>query len=131
MPRFLNPPTLPPPASRYSHGVEHTAGARRLVISGQVGIRPDGTIADGLEAQLEAAWDNLLAVLRDAGMDIPDLVKTTIFVTVPGSVLTSRAVRERKLKGHAAASTYLQVAGLANPAFLAEIEGEAVKEDGP
>jgi 2-iminobutanoate/2-iminopropanoate deaminase len=128
MPRFFNPPTVAAPATSYSHGVEHGARARRLVISGQVGIRPDGTLAEGLEAQLEAAWDNLIAVLRDAGMDIPDLVKTTIFVTVPGAIMTSRAVRERKLKGHAPASTYLEIAGLARADFLTEIEGEAVKE---
>jgi 2-iminobutanoate/2-iminopropanoate deaminase len=128
MPRFFNPPTVAAPVTSYSHGVEHRLNGRRLVISGQVGIRPDGTLAEGLEAQLEVAWDNLIAVLREAGMDIPDLVKTTIFVTVPGSILTSRAVRERKLKGHAPASTYLEIAGLARPDFLAEIEGEAVKE---
>jgi 2-iminobutanoate/2-iminopropanoate deaminase len=129
MPRFFNPSTVAAPATRYSHGVEHGARARRLVISGQVGIRPDGTLAEGLEAQLEVAWDNLIAVVRDAGMDIPDLVKTTIFVTVPGSIMTSRAVRERKLQGHAPASTYLEIAGLARADFLAEIEGEAVKEE--
>jgi 2-iminobutanoate/2-iminopropanoate deaminase len=128
MPRFFNPPTVAATVSRYSHGVEHGFHGRRLVISGQVGIRPDGTLADGLEAQLEVAWDNLIAVLRDAGMEIQDLVKTTIYVTVPGSVMASRAVRERKLEGHAPASTYLEIAGLARPDFLAEIEGEAVKE---
>lgn len=128
MPRFFNPSTVAAPAARYSHGVEHGAGARRLVISGQVGTRPDGTLAEGFEAQAEAAWDNLVAVLRDAGMDLPDLVKTTIFVTAPDVLMASRAVRERKLQGAAPASTYLQVAGLAQPDFLIEIEGEAVKE---
>ena len=128
MPRFFNPPTIAAPASRYSQGVEHALSGRRLVISGQVGMRPDGAVADGLEAQMEVAWDNLIAVLRDAGMEIGDLVKVTVFVTVPGSVMTFRAVRDRKLAGHAPASTYLEIAGLARPEFLAEIEGEAVKE---
>jgi 2-iminobutanoate/2-iminopropanoate deaminase len=128
MPRFFNPPTVNPPSSQYSHGALHHLDGRRLVIAGQVGIRPDGTLAEGLEAQLEQAWDNLIAVLRAGGMDIPDLLRTMIFVTVPGSVAVSRRVRERKLAGHAPASTYLEVAALARPDFLAEIEGEAVKE---
>ena len=128
MPRFFNPSTVAAPVTSYSHGVEHGSRARRLVVSGQVGIRPDGTLAEGLEAQLEVAWDNLIAVVQDAGMDVQDLVKTTIYVTVPGSVMTSRAVRERKLRGHAPASTYLEIAGLARADYLAEIEGEAVKE---
>jgi 2-iminobutanoate/2-iminopropanoate deaminase len=61
-------------------------------------------------------------------MDAADLVKVTIFVTVPEAIAISRRVRERKLGDHAPASTFLQVAGLARPDFLAEIEAEAVKE---
>jgi 2-iminobutanoate/2-iminopropanoate deaminase len=129
MPRFLNPATIAPPSSQYSHGVEHGQG-RRLVIAGQVGLRPDGTLAQGLEGQLAQCWDNLIEVLRVAGMDVADLVKVTIFVTVPDAIAVSRRVREQKLKGHAPAATFVQVAGLARPDFLAEIEGEAVKEQG-
>jgi 2-iminobutanoate/2-iminopropanoate deaminase len=128
MPRFLNPPAVAPPSSQYTHGVEHGPQARRLVISGQVGLKPDGTLADGLEAQLAQCWDNLIAVLHAAGMDVADLVKVTVFVTVPDAIAVSRRVREQKLQGHAPASTFLQVAGLARPDFLAEIEGEGVKE---
>ncbi|HEX2555537.1 MAG TPA: RidA family protein [Microvirga sp.] len=128
MPRFFNPPTVIAPASRYSQAAEHGTHGRRLVISGQLGIRPDGSLAEGLEAQMEVAWDNLFAILRHAGMEVTDLVKATVFVTVPGSVGPYRAVRDRKLSGHAPACTYLEIAGLARPEFLAEIEGEAVKE---
>jgi enamine deaminase RidA (YjgF/YER057c/UK114 family) len=68
-------------------------------------------------------------VLQAAGMEVTDLVKVTIFVTVPNAIAVSRRIREQKLKGHAPAATFLQVAGLARPDFLAEIEGEAVRED--
>jgi 2-iminobutanoate/2-iminopropanoate deaminase len=128
MPRFFNPPTVIAPASRYSQAAEHGTGGRRLVISGQLGIRPDGSLAEGLEAQMEVAWDNLIAILHHAGMSVNDLVKATVFVTVPGSVGPYREVRDRKLSGHAPACTYLEIAGLARPEFLAEIEGEAVKD---
>jgi|SRR5215213_370707 enamine deaminase RidA (YjgF/YER057c/UK114 family) len=128
MPRFLNPATMAPPSSQYSHGVEHGRQGRRLVIAGQVGLRKDGTLAEGLEAQLGQCWDNLIEVLRAAGMEVGDLVKVTIFVTVPGAIAISRRMREQKLAGHAPAATFLQVAGLARPDFLAEIEGEAIKE---
>ncbi len=128
MPRFLNPAVIAPPSSQYSHGAEHGRQGRRLVIAGQVGLKPDGTLAEGLEAQLAQCWDNLIEVLRAAEMDVTDLVKVTIFVTVPEAIAISRRVREQKLKGHAPAATFLQVAGLARPDFLSEIEGEAVKE---
>ena len=129
MPRFFNPAALAAPVSLYSHAAEHRLGGRRLVISGQVGLRADGTVAEGLEAQMEVAFDNLLAVVAEAGMAVTDIVKTTAFVTVPGSVLAYRSVRDRKLQGHAPANTYLEVAGLALPAYLFEIEAEAVKDD--
>src|SRR3712207_2468398 len=104
MPRFLNPAGIAAPNSQYSHGVEH-GPARRLVIAGQVGLRPDGSLPEGLEAQPGQCWDNLIQVLRAAGMDVTDLVKVTIFVTVPNAIATSRRIREEKLKGHAPAAT--------------------------
>ncbi len=83
MPRFFNPSRIAPPGSRYSHGVVHSARAHRLLISGQVGVRPDGSVAEGLEAQIEVAWDNLIEVLREGGMGVQDLVKVLTFCTVP------------------------------------------------
>lgn len=128
MPRFFNPAQVVAPASRYSQGAEHRLSGRRVVASGQLGLRPDGTLAEGLVDQMEVAWDNLFAVIRDAGMDVNDLVKVTVYVTVPGSVGPYRQVRDAKLDGHAPACTYLEIAGLARPEFLVEIEGEAVQD---
>jgi 2-iminobutanoate/2-iminopropanoate deaminase len=129
MPRFFNPRGIAQPASHYSQGVAHSARARRVVISGQVGVRMDGTVAETLEEQMEVAWDNLAEVLREGGMSVADLIKIVTYVTVPGSVALARKIRVRKLGQHAPASTYLEVAGLAAPEFLFEIEGEAVSED--
>src|SRR5690606_22089521 len=126
--RLINPDDIAKPASKYAQGVVHAAGAERLVISGQVGAKPDGGIEEGLEAQMNRAWSNLLGVLRAAGFDKRHLVKVTTFVTVPGAVPTAREARDRVLDGHLCASTYLQVAGLASPDYLVEIEAEAVKE---
>jgi len=129
MPRFVNPPRIAAPASNYSHGVVHGARARRLIISGQVGMRLDGSVPEGLREQIELAFDNLLAVITEAGMVRTDIVKISAFCTVAGGVAPFRRVRDRKLDRHAPASTYLQVAGLAAPALLFELEGEAVSEE--
>jgi 2-iminobutanoate/2-iminopropanoate deaminase len=131
MPRFFNPHRIAPPGSRYSHGVVHSAQSRRMVISGQVGLRADGTIPAQLEEQMDVAWDNLIEVLREGGMSVSDLIKIVTYVTVPGSVALARKVRQRKLGLHAPASTYLEVAGLASKDFLFEVEGEAVSEEMP
>jgi enamine deaminase RidA (YjgF/YER057c/UK114 family) len=122
----INPATFPKPQSNYSQGVVHSANAQRLVLSGQVGVMPDGSVAEGLDAQMRQTWDNFLAVLQAAGFAPGDVIKVTVYCTVP-ALQEFRRGREAALPGHAPAATYVQVAGLADPRFLVEIEGEAVK----
>lgn len=126
--RSFNPDDIVKPASSYAQGVIHKASGERLVISGQVGVAPDGKVEKGTRAQMERAWSNLLAVLKAAGLERKHLVKITVFVTEPGQVGLYRELRDKVLQGHLCAATYLQVAGLATPDFLVEIEAEAVKE---
>jgi 2-iminobutanoate/2-iminopropanoate deaminase len=123
----LNPKGAPKPASNYAQAVVHDAGAKRIVVSGQVGVTLDGKIVVGMEAQLRQCWTNLFAVLSGCGFDKTHLVKTVIYVTEPGQTALSRKVRDEMLDGLLVASTYVQVAGLAAPEFLCEIEGEAVE----
>jgi 2-iminobutanoate/2-iminopropanoate deaminase len=119
-----------PPLGRYSHATVHPLGpgSKRLVMSGQVGVKPDGKIAGDLAAQIEQAWDNLLAVLASEGMGPEHLVKITFFTTdgSPEALKLSREIRVRKLGDLAPSSTFLVVAGLAGPELKVEIEGEAV-----
>jgi enamine deaminase RidA (YjgF/YER057c/UK114 family) len=131
MSRPILPRTIAAPASRYAHGVLHSSRAHRLVIAGQVGIAPDGTLPADFEGQMESAFDNLEAVLTEAGMAIFHLVRLTVYVTKPGAADLYRAIRDRRLGGHLVAATYLEVAGLADPAFMIEIDGEAVAEEPP
>jgi 2-iminobutanoate/2-iminopropanoate deaminase len=120
-----NPGTVAPPLARYSHAIEVPAGARWLHLSGQVGVRPDGTLAEGAEAQVEQTWANILALLQAAGMTVHDLVKVTVFLTDPAHIPLQREVRQRVLGGVTPASTLLVVAGLARPDLLVEIEAIA------
>lgn len=128
MPRYLNPPTVPGTAGRYSQGVLLAPAAKRLIISGQVGRSAAGVVAEGLEGQAAQALDNILAVVEAAGMEPTDIVKLNVFCTQKGGVSIMREVRLQKLGRHAPASTYVEVASLADPAYLVEIEGEAVRE---
>ena len=120
-----NPGTVHQPASRYSHAMEVTGRQRWLHVSGQIGVRPDGSVCEGVEAQLEQAWHNIFALLADAGMSKDDLVKVTVFLTDKAYVQAYREVRDRMLGGPVPASTLLIVAGLASPDFLVEIEAVA------
>lgn len=123
---FTNPEGVAAPASRYSHLVTVPANARRAIASGQIGIAPDGSVREGLEAQIEQSFENLFKVFEGAGMKKTDVVKIVFYSTVPGSVATFREIRDRVFEGHAPACTYLEISQLATPALLCEVEGEAV-----
>ena len=125
----LNPDSVPKPASAYAQAVLHSANAKRMVISGQVGVTMEGKLLHGMEAQLRQCWANLFAVMAAAGFEKRHLVKTVIYVTEPGQVALSRRIRDEAMDGLLAASTYIQVPGLATPEILCEVEGEAVLED--
>jgi len=125
MPRFFNPDTMPKPASNYVQVVEMVSPGRRLIISGQIGITPDGKMLHGYRAQAEQAWRNVLAGLEAAKMQITDIVAIRVYDVAPGDAGAYREVRDQCLQGHAPASTYVIVAGLAHPDLLTEIEIEA------
>jgi 2-iminobutanoate/2-iminopropanoate deaminase len=131
--RRHNPSTVHPPAGRYSHVTVHPLGngLKRVVLAGQVGVKPDGNIAGDLAAQIEQAWDNVLACLASEKLGPADLVKVVYFTTVnsPEAYKLSREIRAKKLGDVAPSSTYLVIAGLAGPDFKVEIEGEAVGKE--
>jgi 2-iminobutanoate/2-iminopropanoate deaminase len=128
--RRHNPPDVHTPLGRYSHVTVHPLGngLKRVVLAGQVGLKKDGSIAGDLAAQIEQAWDNLLACLASEKLGPQHLVKIVYFTTVntPDALKTSREIRVRKLGELAPSSTYLVIAGLAGPDLKVEIEGEAV-----
>src|SRR5262245_57497854 len=126
--KTLNPADVVKPASSYVQGVSVAAGGQRVIVSGQLGLRADGTLEKGMKAQMEQAWRNIFGVLKAAGLEKRHLVKVVTYVTEPGQVAVYREVRDRMLEGHLCANTFLQISGLAAPEFLVEIEAEAVKE---
>jgi len=128
--RRHNPPTVHAPRGKYHHATVHPLGGglKRLVMAGQLGVKSNGEIAGDLGAQIEQAYDNLLAVLASEGMTAANLVKITYFTTdkSPEALALSRDIRARKLGDANPSSTYLVIAGLAGPDYKVEIEGEAV-----
>jgi enamine deaminase RidA (YjgF/YER057c/UK114 family) len=126
MHRQINPEHFPKPQSNYSQGTVHGPVKERLVISGQVGVRHDGSVVEGLEAQMAQTWENFRDVLAAAGFGAEHVTKVTIYVTEP-ALQEFRRGREKALPGFAPTATYVQVSALADPRFMVEIEGEAVK----
>jgi 2-iminobutanoate/2-iminopropanoate deaminase len=126
--RLWTPDTMQKPASRYSQLALSDGATRRLEIAGQVGIRPDGTLAEGLVAQLDAAFANVDLALAAAGMTRANLMKIVVYLTdrTPEAVSTYRARRDAWVgEADPPAATLLIVAGLASPAWLVEIDAVA------
>jgi enamine deaminase RidA (YjgF/YER057c/UK114 family) len=126
--RLWTPETLPKPASRYSQLALAEGVTRRLEISGQVGVHPDGSVAEGLADQLDTALANVDRALAAAGMGRANLMKITVYLTQnnPEAVAIYRARRDAWVgDAPAPAATLLVVSGLASPALLVEVDAIA------
>lgn len=121
-----NPQAVRTPTG-YSLAKVITGEQKRLVISGQVGVAPDGTVPPSAEGQIAQALANLRAILTANGMTVANIVKTTAFLTDREHLVTYRTARAAAFgDAEPPASTLLFVAGLADPAWVFEIEAEAV-----
>lgn len=129
MKQSRNPESIHAPVGRYVHQIELDSPQKLLFISGQVGMRPDGSVPDDAVDQLAVALENVLRNIEAAGMETSDLVKITTYV-VAGTQLDParrRAEMERLLGDHVPTSTLVFVAALAAPQYKVEIEGVAAR----
>jgi 2-iminobutanoate/2-iminopropanoate deaminase len=122
---FRNPQDVHKPLGSYSHQIEVRGDERWLVISGQVGMRQDGTVPEDPLEQIEVAFENIFRNLSAAGMDVEDLIKITYYLVGEIDTAKRREVVLSKLQGHQPCSTLLYVAGLASPIYKVEIDAWA------
>ncbi|MBX5436591.1 MAG: RidA family protein [Alicyclobacillaceae bacterium] len=95
--------------------------------SGQIPLRPDGTMVDGdIRQQVEQVLRNLDAVLAAAGLNRKHVVKATIFLTNLGDFQTVNEVYAAYFGEHRPARSTVQVAALPRGAAV-EIEFVAVR----
>ncbi len=128
MNKHLNPKTIHQPGGVYTHTVHVPADSEWLVISGQIGIDSEGRLADGIRAQSEQVFRNILAALDAHHMSKADLVKTNVYLTDSRFIGEYRAARSAVLGDECApASTLVIVDGLAAPDMLVEIEAWAAR----
>jgi 2-iminobutanoate/2-iminopropanoate deaminase len=129
MKEFRNPQNIHIPLGSYSHQVEVTGKERLLVLSGQVGMRQDGTVPEDPFEQIDVAFENIFRNLRVAGMDVSDLIKITYYLVGEIDTAKRREVVSSKLQGHQPCSTLLYVAGLASPIYRVEIDAWASRAE--
>jgi enamine deaminase RidA (YjgF/YER057c/UK114 family) len=124
----LNPDGVRPPGGNYTHSIEIAPGARWLYVAGQTGVDPDGNVPDGIEAQADVAFANMVKVLEASGFGIEDVVFMKTFLTRREDRDGYQKMRTKYWGDVKPASTFLIVQGLARPDFLVEVEAVAAKE---
>jgi enamine deaminase RidA (YjgF/YER057c/UK114 family) len=118
----------------YSQGIRLPASAHHILVGGQNGVDAEGRITGegDLAAQTSQALANVAMVLEAGGARPEDLVSLSIYLVGDldlrpafGAWMAFWAGR-----GPPPAVKMLRVAGLANPAFLIEIEALAAVVEG-
>ena len=125
--RFMNPSAIAKPGGS-SHVGEATGPGRIVYIAGQLGLKPDGSIAGDFRAQAVQAFENLKAALAAVGATFDDVVKLNNYLIDIGANLGHyREVRDKYVNvASPPASTTIGVPALARPDALYEVEAVVV-----
>ena len=132
--QYLNPDSLHRNPA-FSQVVTIPAQRRLVVVGGQNAVDVEGKIVGkgDIAAQTSQALSNLEAALAAAQTGFQDLVKWSIYLVPPEGDVAGASLRAAfgaamgvvgRLE-HAPAISVIQVAGLAHPDFLVEIEALA------
>jgi 2-iminobutanoate/2-iminopropanoate deaminase len=103
------------------------SGTELVLLSGQVGIRPDGSLPESIAEQAEQVFANIAALLASQGLGVGSLVKLTMFVVAGKDIQAVRAARAKFMGAHRPASTAVFVSQLVDPAWHVEVEAIAAR----
>jgi len=121
----LSPEDIHPPFAPYSHGTVIPAGQKLVFLSGQLGIAADGSVPPDCAGQTRLAFENIVAVLREAGLGLENIVRINAFVSGREHLRPYMDVRNTLFAEPLPASTLMIVSGFARPEFFVEIEAVA------
>jgi 2-iminobutanoate/2-iminopropanoate deaminase len=127
--QLVNPTTVARPKG-YSQAAAVDLGTCKMVIlSGQVAMDLQGNLVGkgDMEKQAEQVFQNIKAIVTDAGGTMDDVVRLGFYVTDLSSLGAVRAVRDRYVNTRTPpASTLVQVAKLYRDDVMIEVEATAI-----
>ncbi len=116
---FIQTPNAPAAIGPYSQAM---VVGDVLFTSGQIALRPDGSLNDGdISEQTRQVLANLKAVIEAAGADLSKVAKTTVFLKNLDDFVAMNTVYGEVFAGHKPARSTVQVAKLPRDVLL-EIE---------
>jgi enamine deaminase RidA (YjgF/YER057c/UK114 family) len=100
-----------------------------VAVSGSVGVNVDGSVAAGdAYAQAKRALEIIIAALAEAGASAKDVIRTRTFVADISLWREVGRAHAEVFGDIRPATTMVQVSALIDPAYLLEIEADAVLE---
>lgn len=123
--KTYKPAGISDPYGSYVHGIEPPVGSRMVFLSGQIPVPVEGDVPPSMEEQATICWQNIEAILKDAGLGIEHIVRTTQYLTDASMYSEANAVRAKFLNGHRTASVSITVPALIEPSWLIEIDAIA------
>jgi 2-iminobutanoate/2-iminopropanoate deaminase len=109
----------------YSHAASDVG---IVFLSGQIPINPKtGELESGITAQTERVFENIAAVLEEAGLSFGDVLKTTVFLADIKDFAVVNEIYARYFSAPYPARSAVQVAALPKGASV-EIECVAAKK---
>lgn len=124
MKKIIASPAAPKAVGPYSQAVE--AGGT-LYVSGQLPVdAATGRMPEGIEAQTRQSLQNLGHILREAGYDYTNVVKTTVLLSSIGDFAAMNGIYAEFFTAEMPARVCYEVAALPMGA-LVEIDAVAVK----
>ena len=125
MHKSLSPSSIHPPFAPYSPGIEVSSRSRFVFVSGQLGIDKDGVVPPDAAGQARVVFDNIRAILGEAGMGLKDIVKLNAYVTGRQHMRGYMDVRNALFAEPYPASTLMIVGGFTREEFVVGIEAIA------
>lgn len=126
---FENPNGVHAPLGLYSHVARVAAGTELIYLSGQLGVRPDGSTPAGIDAQSDQIFANIVQLAASFGCRPTDIVKLTTYIVAGQDGDAVRRARRKYLGDHRPASTAVFVAGLMDPIWFVEVEAVLARPD--
>jgi reactive intermediate/imine deaminase len=124
----INPETIAPPVSKYSHAVRVVIADTALIyVAGQVPLDPNGKLVgeNDIGTQTEFVFKQIETVLQAAGASLSDVVKANIYVTDMSQYDKVAEVRNRYFAVNPPATTFVEVSQLVRKGWMIEIEVQA------
>ena len=124
--KYCAPGVYDPPG--YSQAVKITGAQTILYLAGQVAYDKDGSVAHrgDFKGQARQAFDSIKKLVEAGGGTLANVVKINTYVTDVKNRAEYRAVRDEFFGAKGPASTMVQVAALAHPDYLIEVEAVAI-----